>query len=632
MTPAMPGPRQSRGHPWRLATSGAILVASVLAAVPVVADGPGWAPTTPSWEQPWLEPGWRPVGWVHGRTACAGYPVTLYDPNAPSESGTHWDFGDGHNLTLTPAADIDHVFARVGVYDFEITPLPNPGTTTPTGQGGSERISPDSGTQGTGNQSAWHGTIMAIDCTVPAPPNGCPVIDAPVLLQSRPGAWVNFTVAATDQNPYSAADPVFLGMAVTSPPPAIAPFFALGPNGNAGTLSWRATGSDEGRNLHLMFLASDGNCSATAMVTVRISSTATSFDLIAPPSTTCTSSCSAPALEPAQAGTPAATFVDSDLDGIVDPADNCPAVPNHDQVDLDGDGVGDDCDADLDGDGTANALAGALVPAGTVLDNCPYIPNSDQVDLDRDGIGDACLAPSLAGIPATGRFGVDSQILRDNGPSSAVIAVLALAGIAAVATGVVARGWRKIPFLGVFLFSRLRTDELARHPGRAALIEAIHANPGASLATLQTLTGMSRSVAAHHLKTLTRGGLVRRHEWMGTVGFHPARHEPTMGIHMVRADPTSLDAYAALRSPTAKQLVETLVREPGRTLQQVSTATGLARGTVHYHLHRCAAAGLIWMEELGEGGPARAYPTALAARIVSMESPTLLESPVPQPL
>lgn len=628
-TPAMPGPRQSQGHRrWRILASGSLLLATVLAAVPAHADGPGWVPATPAFDQPWLEPGWRPTGWVDGRTACAGYPVTLYDPTMASDSGTHWDFGDGQNLTLTPAADVDHVFASIGVYDIQVRALA-PATTEPSP--GNERESPSSAPQGDGN-ATWRGAITAIDCTVPPAPNGCPTLDAPVLLQSRPGAWVNFTVTATDQNPYTPADPVMLGMAVTSPPPGIAPAFALGPNGGTGTLSWLATAFDEGRNLHLLFLASDGECSASAMVTVRISSTATSFTFTPPATATCMAPCgddSSPATDRID---PTADFPDSDLDGVVDPADNCPAVPNHDQVDLDGDGAGDDCDADLDGDGTANALAGAPVPAGTVLDNCPYIPNSDQADLDHDGIGDACLAPSLAAAPPAGPFGVGTQVIRDNGPTSAVIAVLALAGIAALATGAVTRGWRKIPFLGVFLFSRLRTDELARHPGRAALIEAIHANPGASLATLQNLTGMSRSVAAHHLKTLVRGGLVRRHEWMGTVGFHPARHEPTMGIHMVRADPTSLDAHAALRSPTAKLLVETLVREPGRTLQQISTATDLARGTVHYHLHRCAAAGLVWMEELGEGGPARAYPTALAARIVSMESPQLLESPVPQPL
>jgi hypothetical protein len=57
---------------------------------------------------------------------------------------------------------------------------------------------------------------------------------------------------------------------------------------------------------------------------------------------------------------------DRDGDGIPDQLDNCPFVPNRDQLDTDGDGVGDACD------------------------NCPFVANPDQSDLDGDGIGDAC--------------------------------------------------------------------------------------------------------------------------------------------------------------------------------------------------------------------------------------------------
>ena len=41
---------------------------------------------------------------------------------------------------------------------------------------------------------------------------------------------------------------------------------------------------------------------------------------------------------------------DTDDDGVLDPDDNCPSVPNADQQDLDGDGLGTACD-DGDGDG-----------------------------------------------------------------------------------------------------------------------------------------------------------------------------------------------------------------------------------------------------------------------------------------
>jgi len=47
---------------------------------------------------------------------------------------------------------------------------------------------------------------------------------------------------------------------------------------------------------------------------------------------------------------------DTDSDGILDCNDNCPVVANADQLDTDGDGVGDACDTDDDGDGVPDAI------------------------------------------------------------------------------------------------------------------------------------------------------------------------------------------------------------------------------------------------------------------------------------
>ncbi|WP_423738466.1 thrombospondin type 3 repeat-containing protein [Christiangramia lutea] len=70
---------------------------------------------------------------------------------------------------------------------------------------------------------------------------------------------------------------------------------------------------------------------------------------------------------------------DTDGDGINDEDDNCPAVPNPDQLDTDGDGMGDVCDEDDDNDGVLDSE-----------DNCSLTENSDQADFDGDGLGDAC--------------------------------------------------------------------------------------------------------------------------------------------------------------------------------------------------------------------------------------------------
>jgi cysteine-rich repeat protein len=70
---------------------------------------------------------------------------------------------------------------------------------------------------------------------------------------------------------------------------------------------------------------------------------------------------------------------DTDGDTIIDDEDNCPLEHNTDQADNDGDTQGDACDADDDNDGE---LDGA--------DNCPLSANSDQADNDGDGQGDVC--------------------------------------------------------------------------------------------------------------------------------------------------------------------------------------------------------------------------------------------------
>jgi hypothetical protein len=73
---------------------------------------------------------------------------------------------------------------------------------------------------------------------------------------------------------------------------------------------------------------------------------------------------------------------DFDGDGVPDGIDNCPTVYNPDQIDSDGDGIGDCCDPDSpdqDGDGVADSC-----------DNCPTVYNPGQLDTDGDGIGDAC--------------------------------------------------------------------------------------------------------------------------------------------------------------------------------------------------------------------------------------------------
>ena len=91
-------------------------------------------------------------------------------------------------------------------------------------------------------------------------------------------------------------------------------------------------------------------------------------------------------------------ILDSDGDGVNDDADNCPAIANADQADLDGDGLGDACDSDRDGDGVDNGsdvfpddpTESVDTDGDGVGDNADAFPNdpTETTDTDGDGVGD----------------------------------------------------------------------------------------------------------------------------------------------------------------------------------------------------------------------------------------------------
>ncbi len=72
----------------------------------------------------------------------------------------------------------------------------------------------------------------------------------------------------------------------------------------------------------------------------------------------------------------AVTLIVEDISGNIEEAT---AIISIDGDDLDHDLIPDSCDGDMDGDGIINSE-----------DNCPTIPNTDQLDIDNDGIGDVC--------------------------------------------------------------------------------------------------------------------------------------------------------------------------------------------------------------------------------------------------
>jgi subtilisin family serine protease len=82
---------------------------------------------------------------------------------------------------------------------------------------------------------------------------------------------------------------------------------------------------------------------------------------------------------------------DSDGDGVVDAADNCPAVAAP--------GQSNGCPLDRDSDGKPDAI-----------DNCDLTVNPTQADADRDGVGDVCdTTPRGPDIDHDGKGSVDDR-------------------------------------------------------------------------------------------------------------------------------------------------------------------------------------------------------------------------------
>lgn len=103
---------------------------------------------------------------------------------------------------------------------------------------------------------------------------------------------------------------------------------------------------------------------------------------------------SSPALVLGQVGSPVAA--DLDFDAVADEFENCVDLANPDQLDSDGDWLGDPCDLTPNGDSDGDGV-------DEWSDRCPGF--NDLLDQDGSGIPDGCdLPPTESPIPTETTF------------------------------------------------------------------------------------------------------------------------------------------------------------------------------------------------------------------------------------
>jgi len=125
---------------------------------------------------------------------------------------------------------------------------------------------------------------------------------------------------------------------------------------------------------------------------------------------------------------------DKDQDGVQDVNDAFP-LDLAESIDTDSDGIGNNADTDDDNDGIQDVSDAFPLDAtesvdtdsdgvGDNSDNCVAISNADQADIDTDSIGDACEVPSVIDLDAddsSGSTGADFQTVFTEGLGAVVV-------------------------------------------------------------------------------------------------------------------------------------------------------------------------------------------------------------------
>lgn len=183
--------------------------------------------------------------------------------------------------------------------------------------------------------------------------------------------------------------------------------------------------------------------------------------------------------------------------------------------------------------------------------------------------------------------------------------VAAGVGILGVIAAVLYWAWPVLKHGGVSaLYTRIRRPEALDHPVRQAMVDLVREEPGIHRQEIVRRLDLGKGAARHHLKKLVELGLLSRHDSQGYACYFPAG----------AIDRRVMAAAPALRSGSARRILEAIVGEPGLSNGEVAARTGLSPSTVSHHLARLQEADLV--RAGGDGRALALAPTEVAERAV----------------
>lgn len=129
----------------------------------------------------------------------------------------------------------------------------------------------------------------------------------------------------------------------------------------------------------------------------------------------------------------------------------------------------------------------------------------------------------------------------------------------------------------------IANEELLESPARQSILDWVRRQPGIPLGELRLKVDLSWGALYHHFHKLEEAGLVE----VKTVGRLNL-------VYLQGAEEQRDGAKASLlRGVTARRIAEEILRQPGRSVPDLVTATGESPRVVYYHVKRLAEAGLI---------------------------------------